>query len=257
MPPSAGQSRERARRIGAVERALLVLDALGEAGGEVGTNELARRTGVNASTVSRLLATLGRAGYVEQTESGRYRLGLRLLQLGSAALDGLDLRALARPLLEELARDTGETATLSVPGERDAVTVDFVRSPSAVQGVAQIGRPSVPHATATGKVLLAFGPGGPGDGPFQRFTRRTIVAPSAVRREVERTRARGWADADGEREPDLAALAVPGRSSRGELVAILGLQGPSNRFDAAARAQLLPQLVAAGESLSRRLGWAP
>jgi IclR family acetate operon transcriptional repressor len=257
MPSSAGQARERARRIGAVERALLVLDALGEADGELGTNELARRTGVNASTVSRLLATLAGAGYVEQTDSGRYRLGLRLLQLGSAALDGLDLRALARPLLEELARETGETATLSVPGGREAVTVDFVRSPSAVQGVAQIGRPSVPHATATGKVLLAFGPGGPGEGPFQRFTRRTIVAPVAVRREVERTRARGWADADGEREPDLAALAAPVRSSRGELVAILGLQGPSSRFDVAARGRSLGRLTSAAEALSRRLGWTP
>jgi IclR family acetate operon transcriptional repressor len=257
MASSAGQTRERARRIGAVERALLVLDALGEAGGEIGTNELARRTGVNASTVSRVLATLARAGYVEQTPTGRYRLGLRLLQLGSAALDRLDLRALARPPLEELARETGETATLSVPGEQDAITVDFVRSPSAVQGVAQVGRPSVPHATATGKVLLAFGPGGAGDGPFQRFTPRTIVTPSAVRLEVERTRERGWADADGEREPDLAALAAPVRSSRGELVAILGLQGPSTRFDDAARSRALPRLVTAADALSRRLGWTP
>ena len=257
MPTSAGQSRERARRIGAVERALRCWTR------SVRQTARSARTsspGGRGSTRRRSRVSSRRwpgPGYVEQTESGRYRLGLRLLQLGSAALDGLDLRALARPLLEELARDTGETATLSVPGEQDAVTVDFVRSPSAVQGVAQVGRPSVPHATATGKVLLAFGPGGPGDGPFPRFTRRTIVAPGAVQREVERTRARGWADADGEREPDLAALAAPVLSSRGELVAIVGLQGPSSRFDATARARSLPQLVAAGESLSRRLGWTP
>lgn len=257
MPPPTSTAGATARRVGAVERALLVLDALGDAGGELGTNELARRTGVNASSVSRLLATLARSGYVERTESGRYRLGLRLLQLGSVALDGLDLRALARPLLEQLARDTGETATLSVPGDRDAVTVDFVRSPSAVQGVAQIGRPSVPHATATGKVLLAFGPVDPGAGPFERFTPRTIVAQRDVEREVEQVRERGWADADGEREPDLAALAVPVRSSRGELVAVLGLQGPSSRFDAEARARSLPRLADAGASLSRRLGWTP
>ncbi|MGL6279213.1 MAG: IclR family transcriptional regulator [Gaiella sp.] len=247
--------REGARRIGAVERALAVLDALGEAGDEVGTNELARRTGINPSSVSRLLATLVDAGYAEPTASGRYRLGLRLLQLGNAALEALDLRMLARPLLEELARSSGETATLSVPGGEDAVTVDFVRSPNAVQGVAQIGRPSIAHATAAGKVLLAFGGSELGDGPFERFTERTLVDRAAIERDVARVCARGWAEADREREPDLAALAVPVRSSRGELVAVLGLQGPSSRFDDAARAAALPGLVAAGEQLSQRFGW--
>jgi len=134
-----------------------VLDALADSD-ELGTNEIARRTGINASTVSRLLATLAAARYVEHVpESGRYRLSLRLIELGNAVLGRLDLRALARPHLQELVRVTGETATLSVAGEPDAVTVDFAHSSSVVQSVAQIGRPSVGHATAVGKVMLAFG----------------------------------------------------------------------------------------------------
>jgi IclR family acetate operon transcriptional repressor len=242
-----------ARRVGTVERALAVLDALGEAGGEIGTNELARRTHINASTVSRLLATLVSKGYAEVTSGGRYRLGLRVLQLGARALDGLDLRTLAHPFLESLVVETGETATLSVSGGRDAVTVDFVRSPSAVQGVAQIGRPSVPHATATGKVLLAFG-----DVPLPtaltRYTRRTVVEPAALAREIERVRARGWADAVGEREPDLAAIAAPVRGQRGELAAIVGVQGPISRFDTQARERALGSLGDASKALSVRLG---
>ena len=160
-----------------------MLDALGEADGEIGTNELARRTGINASSVSRLLATLVDAGYAEPTANGRYRLGVRLLQLGSRALDGLDLRALARPALEALAAETGETATLSVSGGRDAVTLDFARSPQAVQSVAQLGRPSVAHATATGKVLLAFGDVPLPAGRLAGYTPRTITdrAPSSAR----------------------------------------------------------------------------
>ncbi len=235
MTGSEGKSREGARRIGAVERALLVLDALGDAGGEIGTNELARRTGINASSVSRLLATLVDAGYAEPTPSGRYRLGVRLLQLGSRALDGLDLRALARPALEALAAETGETATLSVSGGRDAVTLDFAHSPQAVQSVAQLGRPSVAHATATGKVLLAFGGVARPAGRLTRYTDLTITDPDALARDVARCRELGWAAAVGEREPDLAALAAPVFGSRGELVAILGVQGPAGRFDAAAR----------------------
>jgi DNA-binding IclR family transcriptional regulator len=247
--------RQAARRVAAVSRALAVMDALA-AGGEVGTNELARRIGVNASTVSRLLATLAADGYVDQSPSGRYRLGIRLVQLGNAVVDRLDIRELAQPFLRELVRQVGETATLSVPGEHEAVTVDFARSPSSVQSVAQIGRPSVAHATATGKVMLAFGQAATPAGPLRRYTSRTIADPRLLARVVEKVRAAGWADAVGEREEDLAALAAPVRGSRGELAAIVGVQGPAGRLDASARKAALGPLRTAAENLSSRLGWS-
>ena len=256
MQTGDGTNRPAARRIGAVERALAVLDALGEAQGEIGTNELARRTGINPSSVSRLLATLVDAGYAEPTPSGRYRLGVRLLQLGSRALDGLDLRALARPALEALAAQTGETATLSVSGGRDAVTLDFARSPQAVQSVAQLGRPSIAHATATGKVLLAFGDVQLPAGRLTRYTARTITDLRTLEREIGDVRAAGWAAAVGEREPDLAAVAAPVRDARGDLAAIVGVQGPLTRLDAPAREQAVAALVEAASALSGRLGWA-
>lgn len=251
MPPAPRQA---ARRVAAVSRALAVLDALA-AGGELGTNELARRTGINASTVSRLLATLAGAGYVDRAENGRYRLGIRLVQLGSTVLDRLDLREVARPELERLVEAVGETATLSVAGGHEAITVDFVQSPSSVQGVAQLGRPSVAHATATGKVLLAFGGIGLPPGALRRYTARTIGDTRALAREIDRVRVRGWADAVREREDDLAAIAAPVRGSRGELAAIIGVQGPVARLDTKARAAALEQLLAATVALSSRLGW--
>ena len=95
------------RHVAAVERAFTVLDALAD-GGELGTNEIARRTGINASTVSRLLATLASARFVEHVpETGRYRLSLRLIELGNAVLGRLDLRTLAHPHLQALVRETG------------------------------------------------------------------------------------------------------------------------------------------------------
>jgi len=247
--------RQAARRVAAVSRALAVLDALA-AGGELGTNELARRTGVNASTVSRLLATLATDRYVEQAPNGRYRLGVRLVQLGNTVVDRLDLRELALPGLRSLVEATVETATLSVPGEHEAVTVDFVRSPSSVQGVAQIGRPSVAHATATGKVMLAFGGATLPPGPLRRFTTRTIADPRALARQIGQIRQRGWAEAVGEREPDLAAVAAPVFGSRNELAAIIGVQGPVVRFDAEARAAALAPLREVSGALSVQLGWS-
>ena len=241
----------------AVARATAALDELADAG-ELGTNELARRIRVNPSTASRLLGTLEGARLVEQIpSSGRYRLGLRLLELGNAALGRLDLRALARPHLEELVEETGETATLSVPGERDAVTVDFVQSSSSVQSVARLGRPSIAHATAAGKVLLAFGDVGLPAAPLERFTPRTIAQPDKLAAAVERARSQGWAEAAGERERDLNAIAAPIFSADARLAGILGLQGPEGRFDRAARRAAVPPLLAHADAVSQALGWRP
>jgi DNA-binding IclR family transcriptional regulator len=246
------------RHVAAVERAVGVLEALADEGGELGTNELARRTGVNPSSVSRVLATLSAGGYVEHVEeTGRYRLGLRLLQLGNVVLGNLDLRQVARPDLEELVLETGETATLSVPGEHDAVTVDFVQSGSSVQSVARLGRPSVAHATATGKVLLAFGGVPLPAGPLERFTPRTLTDPRKLATAVERVRAQGWAEAAGERERDLNAVAAPIFGAEGRLAGILGLQGPDGRFDRPARRAAVGPLRARANAVSKALGWAP
>jgi IclR family acetate operon transcriptional repressor len=242
------------RHVAAVERAFAVIDALAD-GQELGTNEIARRTGINASTVSRLLATLAAARFVEHVaETGRYRLSLRLVELGNAVLGRLDLRALARPHLQALVRETGETATLSAPGEHDAVTVDFAHSSSGVQSVAQLGRPSVGHATAAGKVMLAFGDVELPADPLQTFTRRTVPTRADLVAELQRVRRRGHAEAREEREADLAAIAAPVFDSRGDLVAILGVQGPAARFDGRAMRAAVPDLVAHAGALSAELG---
>ena len=252
----SGTSRPGARRVEAVERAIAVLETLAESV-ELGTNEIARRTGINASSVSRLLSTLGAAGLVDQVdETGRYRLGLRLVELGNAALARLDVRELARPPLRALVAATGETATLSVPGEEFAITVDFVRSPASVQSVAQVGRPSIPHATATGKVLLAFGRVSLPGGALKAYTPNTIADRAQLEREVTLVRTQGWAQATGEREDDLNAIAAPVRDAASELVAMIGVQGPASRFGEGPMHDARRPLLAAAASLSSTLGWA-
>jgi IclR family acetate operon transcriptional repressor len=238
------------RPVGSVARALALLDALAE--GPAGVNALARRIGVNPSSASRLLATLDSGGLVDREPGGPYRLGLRLVALADGVLARLDVRDLARPELRALVEQTGETATLSVPGGGDAVTVDFLAGESSVVSMARVGRPSVGHATAAGKVLLAFHGGQPARLPA--YTERTITEPGRLSAELATVRERGWADAEGEREPDLNALAAPVSGREGELVAILGLQGPAARFTAARRAEVLPRLLEAAAVVSRRLG---
>ncbi|HWE09771.1 MAG TPA: IclR family transcriptional regulator [Solirubrobacteraceae bacterium] len=261
------------RAVGSVSRAMQLLDVLAASDSGLGVNELARRIGVNASTASRLLATLQDSGLVERSDGGPYRLGLKLVALSDRVLAQLDVRQLARPLLVRLVADTGETATVSLPGEGEAVTVDFVPSPASVVSMARVGRPSVPHATAVGKVMLAFGAGagaggggggvagGGVDGAGSRaglpaFTERTITDPDVLARELAGIRERGWAEAVGEREPDLAALAAPVFGRGGRLAAILGVQGPTSRLPAAARRGLREPLLQAAGELGRALGGA-
>jgi len=242
------------RRVAAVERAAAVLDELAD-GGDLGTNELARRAGLHPSSVSRLLATLVDAGLAEHVEeTGRYRLGLRLVELGNAVLARLDLREVARPHLRALVDETGETATLSAPGDPDAITVDFVQSAASVQSVARVGRPSIAHATATGKVALAFGGVDLPPGRLGRFTARTIVDRAAVASEVDRVRAQGFAQAVGEREDDLNAIAAPIRAGRGELAAILGVQGPAARFGREEMRRAVAKLLERAAAISAALG---
>jgi DNA-binding IclR family transcriptional regulator len=265
MPAERGETPRRA--VGSVARAMRLLDVLAASETPLGVNELARRIGVNASTASRLLATLQDAGLVMRTDGGPYRLGLKLVTLSDRVLAGLDVRALARPLLARLVAETGETATLSVPGDTEAITVDFVPSPSSVVSMARVGRPSVSHATAAGKVMLAYagaGAGGEGAGggsvgrvgpeSLTAFTPRTITNPAALAAELDSVRARGWAEAVGERESDLAALAAPAFGRHGELAAILGVQGPASRLPVTARRALREPLLVAAADLSAALG---
>ena len=245
------------RTVGAIARAMTVLDAFLETP-ELGTNEIARRTGINASTVSRILATLAESGFVSYNdETGRYRLGSRLMVYGNLVHARLDTRQALRPLLETLAKETGETTTLSSPSSPDAITIDFVQAPGSVVSVAELGRPSVAHATAAGKVGLAFGDAELPSGRLARFTDRTVTDRARLDAELGDVRRHGYARAEGEREPDLNAIAAPVYGLGGALTAIVGVQGPASRFDAKAIAAAAQPLRSISLAMSHALGFDP
>jgi DNA-binding IclR family transcriptional regulator len=232
---------------------MALLDELCDSEQGLGVNELARRIGVNASTASRLLATLESAGMVQRDGQGPYRLGLAVLTLADRVVSRLDLGALARPVLVELTERTGETATLSLPGEREAITVDSVPSRSSVVSMARLGRPSILHATAVGKVMLAFGGGPlPRERDLVALTDRTITDRAGLEAAVWEVRELGFATVFGEREADVNAIAAPVWGRAGTLAAILGIQGPSTRLEDPTR--LLAPLVEGAAELTRALG---
>ncbi len=236
----------------------MLLDRLAAAPDGLGTNEIARQISVNPSNASRLLGTLQAAGLVDRAGSdGRWRLGLHLVVLADHALAALDVRELARPAMRLLAAETGETVTLSVPSGGESVTVEFVAGAGSVVSVAQLGRPSVAHATATGKVMLAFGDVPLPGGELEPYTAQTITDRKQLAAEVKRAKAAGYGEAVAEREVDLVALAVPIIGAGKRLIAILGLQAPASRLDQARRAELVPALRLAADQVVAALGGAP
>jgi IclR family acetate operon transcriptional repressor len=154
-------------------------------------------------------------------------------------------------------RVTGETATLSVAGEEDAVTVDFVAGAHSVQHVTQLGRPSIAHATSAGKVMLAFTNRPLPKPPLHAFTKRTITDRARLAREVERVRRQGYAVAIEEREVGLSAIAAPVFGSGDDLAGIVALQGPTTRFGRAELRGALPVLLERAAVVSTSLGSGP
>lgn len=251
-----GSSSSGPRPVGSVARALSLLDELSQSEDGLGVNELARRIGVNASTASRLLATLESAGMVQRDGQGPYRLGLALVTLAERVLARLDLGTLARPVLIELMEQTGETATLSLPGEREAMTVDSVPSRSSVVSMARLGRPSVSHATAVGKVMLAFGGGPlPRERDLVALTDRTITHRAALEAAIAQVREQGYATVFGEREAEVNAIAAPVWGRGATLAAIVGIQGPAARLEDPTR--VLQPLRDGAATLTRALGGRP
>jgi IclR family acetate operon transcriptional repressor len=250
-----GAARGRSARVGSVARAVALLEALAGEPDGAGVGALARTIGVDTSTASRLLATLEDGGLVRRSGRGPFRLGLRLLALADAVSEGLEVRDAAAPVLRDLVAATGETATLSVPGPGAAVTVDFVSGPGDVVTRARLGRPSVPHATAVGKVLLAFDRGRPLPvAPLMRYTARTIVDPDTLARAVATARRRGWAEAAGERDRELNATAAPVFARDGSLAAIVGVQGPAGRLTRARMRAVRGDLIRAAHEITRAIG---
>ena len=240
-----------------VDRAAALLMALGDWDGEAGVTELARRIGMQKSTASRLLTTLRQRGLVEQdADSGKYRLGLAMVRLGGHAEKTLDLRSIAMPELEAVARSVKETTTLGVLEGNGVVTIAW--SDASGVGHGRAGRNLPLHATAPGKVLLS-------DRPerevirlsrigFAPYTSHTIVRVDLLLEELARVRRRGFGTAFGEHEPMVNALAVPVFDQRASVVAALEVRAAGNRIQASRIPELIEGVREAAAIITERIG---
>jgi DNA-binding IclR family transcriptional regulator len=248
------------QRVQSLDRALDLLEALAGAD-ELGVSELAARTGLVPSTAHRLLSTLVARGYAAQNPaSGRYLTGYKLLELTSGLQDRLSrLRAAARPHLEAIQRETGETTNLVVLEGRNAVYVDTVAGSRSVRLFIEVGQAIPAHTSGSGKALLAWRSAGDRaalfDGaPLAASTPRTLTDLAALEEDLAAIRGRGYATDDEEHEPGVACVATPVLDASGQPLAAISVTGPAPRILYAGTAELARRLREHAEQVSAALG---
>ncbi|HEY2205965.1 MAG TPA: IclR family transcriptional regulator [Pseudonocardia sp.] len=214
-----------------MERALDLLELMAAAGGTLALSELAARAGLPLPTIHRLVRTMVRRGYVRQEPSRRYALGPRLIPLGDTA--GRMIGAWARPHLDGLVRQIGETANLAMLEIDSVVYVAQVPSPHSMRMFTEVGRRVLPHCTGVGKALLSTLPDEEAVQILRRTgmpaqTETTITSPELMLAELARVRERGYAVDDGEQELGVRCVAVPVADSLAPVA--ISVSGPSGRL---------------------------
>ena len=239
--------------LGTVEKALDVLFHLHAQGTPRGVTEIGRALGLPKSTTHRLVTALRRRGLVEPDARGRYRPGTALVSLGLGVLDREPVVALARPVLEREAEESGETLFLAGARAGRLVVLDKVEGTGFLRAAPRVGSEVPLHATAVGKLHLAFAPDAvKTTGPLPRFTPRTRTTRTALAHDSARCRRRGWAENREEWQPGLAVVAAPVRVGE-RLEAALALAAPSVRLPAERTAAVARGLVAAAAEIAARL----
>jgi DNA-binding IclR family transcriptional regulator len=257
--PEAGRQVRPARPTQAVRHAAAVLGAFSAAEPFLGVNEIARRVGLNRSTVSRLLQTLHELGLVAWHQpTGQYRLGLRLAELAGVALAGLDTRDVAQVHLRRLNLTTRETINFAIWDTDAAVIIDHYPGLEPIKALGWVGRRHPGHCTSVGKVLLAFL-----DEPdraaylsraVRAYTENTVTDPDQLWAELAEVRRTGLGSNRGEFQEGLSAVAAPVRDHLGRVQAAVGVAGPAYRLTEARLAELAAQVQETALAISRDLG---
>jgi len=226
--------------VGVLDKSVAVLAALAERG-PLSLAGLVEATGLSRATAHRLAAALEAHRLVGRDGAGRYRLGLRLLGWAGAVSTELGLVEAARPVLQALRDETGESAQLFVRDGDSRLCVAASERPSGLRDTVPVGAVLPIDRGSGGKVLLAFGDGAGG-------------FPGVDAAELEAVRRRGWAVSVAEREEGVCSVSAPVLDPGGRVLAAVGVSGPINRLGRQPGRQLAGPVVAAARELERRAG---
>jgi IclR family transcriptional regulator, pca regulon regulatory protein len=214
-------------------RGLAVIRAFDAEHAELSLSEVARRAGITRAAAGRFLRTLEQLGYVH-ADDRRFSLTPRVLELGFSYLSAVSIPEIVQPHLERLSQDVDESVSAAVLDGSDIVYIARVPTRRIMSVRITIGTRFPAYATSMGRVLLAGMPDAAAERLLEAsarpaLTERTVTEPGALRAELGRVRAQGWALVDGELEPGLRSVAVPVHDRRGSVVAAVNVSTSATR----------------------------
>jgi IclR family transcriptional regulator, KDG regulon repressor len=244
----------------AVERALQILECFDDEHPERGVSEIAQAVDLHKATTHRIMTTLLNFGYLERADDGqRYKLGIRLTELGLKVVRRMDLRREALPYMKQLVEEWDETCDLSIFDSNNVFYVEVVRGNRALTIAAAVGQRVPVHSTASGKLFLAHLPKEQQDlilgNPLRSYTEKTITSPDELRKQLVEIRAQGFALDAEEFEVGVCAVATPIFNRRGNVIATLGGPCPVSRMTPQRIQEITAAFKLAAQQISRRMGW--
>ncbi|MGN6651813.1 DNA-binding transcriptional regulator KdgR [Trinickia sp.] len=256
-PRSSGDKSE---SVSAVGKVFVILAALGDRG-PIGISELSQHLGMSKTTVHRFLQTLRTLGYVAQEgETDRYRLTIRLFELGAKALESVDLVREADTEMRRIGQLTREAVHLGAFDEDHIIYIHKIDADYGLRMQSRIGRRNPLYSTAIGKVLLAWMP--PQEAAhvlsrleFKKSTPKTLASAQAVLAILPSVRERGYAEDNEEQEDGLLCIAVPVFDRFGQVLAGLSISFPTMRCGADTKAHYVALLKEAGRAISEKIGY--
>jgi len=248
-----------------LERGLAILGCFTPEKPVLGIADIADELGMSRSTTHRYVITLVALGYLEQGASRKYRLGLRVTDLGMSALNSTGLREHSRPYLEELRQRTSYTVNLAVLDGPEILYVDrarsFRRGQSKIDLGLSLGSRLPAYCTSMGKMLLAYLPEAEqrtllSDIKLAKRGPNTITSKKGLRSELEHVRAESFAVNDEELAPGLHSISAPVRSESREVIAAVNMAAHSSMISLEDLVEHLgPHLVSTADRISARLGY--
>lgn len=256
--PEAGQPKA-PRTVQSVTRAAQLLKSLGRFSRPTSLSDLSRRVGLSKPATYNLLRTLEIEGLISKDVDARYQLSWGTYELGSAVLRSTNLTKLARFHLDRLANETGEAVLLGILDNETVLYLDRGQANVTFGMVANTGRRSALHSTASGKVLLANQPQEYIQEYLQRglkaFTSNTITDPAVLLEDLETTARRDYSPCWEERELGLSSISVPVRNHSGKVQAAMTVAAPSSRLNRRTLSRYLAPLQHEAVAVSLKLGW--
>lgn len=241
--------------VGAVLKACALLEHFGADKPVWTLNELTAASGMNKTTVHRLMATLIHAGWVDRTGEGAYRVAMPVFEIGAAALAELDIRSAAKPFMSQLASTFGNTAYLMVPAEQGAVCIDLLegRNSLVVAGIT-IGSVMPYHAAAGPIVMLAHSQALRDKWlttDLPAITERTITDAGRLTERLDEVVESGYSVSNSDYLPGVAAVGAPILGRDGSVVASISVGGRAEEFDGDALTAKIEKVCEAGARITR------